>query len=323
MSANQLPLYVDYGGVTTAPAPFDLADALVYAFFLKADPAKLAAMCDKVFNTPSGGQACYIPVSPYVMLTFGTVNVTSMVPPWNTIGYVVEVHAALWIMTAGVKEEGGYQVAQEIRLFIPAIFVDNPISLAGGREIHGFAKNWGWATLPDPVTMATLTLDAFGGNFGTNTTAHRVPLLELQRTDLSEPLRLQPLADLGDAAEVVGNAVAANGGDQLILPSLDLIVALMEDMWNHDMPIVYLRQFRSAEDGTRASQQQIVEASIQMNTFELHLIDNEYSFTLYPIDSHPFGEELGIGNQQIPFGIRITGHLTQDDGVVVWQAATT
>jgi hypothetical protein len=320
LSTNELSPYVDFGGVTTAPAPFNLQDALVYAFFLEADADKLQAMCDKVFNTPSGGAALYHPLSHHVMLTFGTVKVTSTVPPWNNIGYVVELHAALWIMTVRVKKEGEFLVAQQIRLFIPAIFVDNPISLAGGREIHGFAKNWGWATLPDPSTLESFTLDAFGGNFGQNTSAGRTRLLALDRVDATAPLHLEPLRDIAHAARLVRDVVLPDRGSGIVLPGWNLIKSLIEEAWRPEMPQVFLRQFRSAENGLLASQQQIVEASIKMNQETLHLIDHRYAFTLQQIDSHPFGTELGIHDQEVPFGIRITGQLMQEDGVVVWQA---
>ncbi len=106
--------YVDYGAVTTGPPPFHCADARMWAFFIEADHDKLVAMCDRVLNTPSGGEVHYAPLTRHVMMTLGTMNVTSMPKPYDTMGMVVELHAAFWVYTVAVKKEGPVLVAQHL-----------------------------------------------------------------------------------------------------------------------------------------------------------------------------------------------------------------
>ena len=157
------PSYVQYGGLTTVPGPFRCADAVIYAFFLKADATKLDAQCQRVFGESPGGHFGVTPVGSTVMLTFGSMNVNSLNTgqdpelnvPYDQMGYSPEKNAAVWMLT---------QSSKDMAVFVPAMWVDNPISLTGGREIYGFAKNWGTIGLAADETQ--FSLDVYGGDFG-------------------------------------------------------------------------------------------------------------------------------------------------------------
>lgn len=313
------PSFVEYGGMTTAPGPFSCTDAVMYAFFLEGDPGRLQALCDKVFAEPTGGAHRYHAIGRHVMLTFGTMNVRSMIPPYDQVGYVVELHAALWILTTAVRESGHHLVADRIAAFVPAIWVDNPISLAGGREIYGFAKNWGWPTLPDTETLDAFTLDTFGGNFGRDNTAGRNRLFALERTDRDRALTLVKLRDMGHAIDVAAELAVPTERGEIVLPSLRLARSLFDEFRGHQMRQVFLKQFRSAQDGTLASQQQIVEALTKIDRIEIHRIDHSYRFTLEHLDSHPLAEQLGLHDQVVGWGLVSSSDFVQEAGAVLWE----
>ncbi len=312
--------YVQYGAVTTGPPPFHCADARMWAFFIEADHDKLAAMCDRVLNTPSGGEVHYVPLTRHVMITFGTMNVTSMPKPYDTMGMVVELHAAFWVYTVAVEKEGPVLVAQHLASFIPTIFVANPISLAGGREIFGFNKAWGWAELPDPDVLDRFHLDVFGGDFAIGTYAGRHPLMTLTRADAT-PLKRSPIADLDHAIEtLVGDVLPGDG--ELIVPGLHMAESIYHQLRDRTMVNVFLKQFRDVANGLQASQQQIIEAASKFDTIAVQRVHHDYNFVMQHLDSHPFADLLGIAPEQtVSTVLQIDADFVQEAGSVVFDAA--
>src|SRR6202011_5620962 len=172
-----LPPYVEYGGLATCPSPVTCTDATLYGFFLQGDPARLLKLCESVFSRPSGGQVDVRPLTREVMLTGGVVEKIEPQPePWAPMGYASERPAGVWIPVAVVRSGAALQIGW----FVPYMWVDNPLSLAGGREIYGYSKNWGAIGLPaggDPPVQ--LTLDAYGGDYDPSHPAGRYRLLEI------------------------------------------------------------------------------------------------------------------------------------------------
>ena len=66
-----LPDYVEFGGLGSAPGPLQCDDTTLYVFGLQADHAKLDALCQKVFNTPTGGAVDYRPLGDQVIASCG------------------------------------------------------------------------------------------------------------------------------------------------------------------------------------------------------------------------------------------------------------
>src|SRR5439155_1167057 len=143
------PRYVDYGGLATCPSPVDCDDATLYSFILDADHGRLAALCERVFSAPSGGDLDLRPLGRHVMLTFGNVEqIKPQLEPWCQMGHVSERQVALWVPVVAVRSRQGRPIAMSLGWFVPYMWVDNPISLTGGREIYGYNENWGWVELP-------------------------------------------------------------------------------------------------------------------------------------------------------------------------------
>ena len=71
MASSALPKYVDYGGLTTVPSPFQSLGTTLYAFILEADLERLRQFCQQVFSDPTGGKVQYLPLSRFVMMTVG------------------------------------------------------------------------------------------------------------------------------------------------------------------------------------------------------------------------------------------------------------
>jgi hypothetical protein len=309
----QPPQYVDYGGIASAPGPFECTDATLDAFLLQADHAKLRKLCDKVFAGASGGAVDYRPLGSHVMLTFGDMKVTSQRPE---IGYVRERHAAFWVMTVAVTRSNGALIGRRLAAFVPSMFVDNPISLVGGREIYGFAKHGAILTFPSEQKPGLYAVDAYGGQFRKGEQADYHRLLEVSGPAQDDTA--MPWDTAQQFIDVVGRSVADARRDH-VLPSVTLAGDIMADVVRHTARQVFLREFRAPDDSQLASPLQVIEARSVMRNLRGGPLAGSYQFNLNPLDSHPLGHELGLVSQPVPLAFRVRMDFTQEAGMVVWQ----
>jgi uncharacterized protein with NAD-binding domain and iron-sulfur cluster len=308
----RLPQYVEYGGIASAAGPFECTDATLDAFLLQADHAHLRALCAKVFGGPSGGAVDYRPLGSHVMLTFGDMKVRSS---RTEIGYVRERHAAFWVMTAAVTRSNGAVVGQRLAAFVPSMFVDNPISLVGGREIYGFAKHGAKLTFPSDHKPIPYAVDAYGGQFGAQVQADYHRLLEvsgpaLEHTEVS-------WRNASEFIDVVRKSVGAARPDHVSL-SVTFARDVVEELVRHTARQVFLRQFRAPDNSVLASPSQVVEAKSLIHNLRGGPLNGHYYFALHPLDSHPLGDDLGLVSQNVPLAFRVQMDFTQEAGMVVW-----
>src|SRR4029077_7408059 len=95
--------------------------------------------------------------------------------------------------------------ALEVGWFIPGMLVDNPLSLAGGREIYGYNKMWGKIEVPAPGPAARMSLEAYGGDFDRTRPAGFYPLIDVELGGESQALAAQT-PRWSDLAGVVSDA---------------------------------------------------------------------------------------------------------------------
>ncbi len=314
------PSYVEYGGLATCPSPVDCDDSTLYSFFLEADHERLTALCDRVFSQPSGGEVDLRPLGRHVMLSFGNVEkIKPRLEPWCHMGFVTERQVAFWIPVVAVRSHEGVPVAVSLGWFVPYMWVDNPISLAGGREIYGFNKNWGWIDMPADGDVDGLTLDAYGGNFGAGERAGRHRLIEVTRASTGPAARGDvEWEDLGGLAREV-RRVLDGGRSELVLSELELPDSLFDDIVSRGgPPQIFLKQFRSVSDGERASQQEITDGGVTVKRIRVRPILGDFQFKLHHLDSHPIASELGLQDQPTGLAFEIDMDFVLDDGRVLW-----
>ena len=99
-----------------------------------------------MFKAPSGGAVRYrVPRLAPIVLSFGTIaGLRSLHPDHAGHGTADEPEAAIWVPVIAQRwEEGGYR-DEHLGVFMPYIWVDDPVAFASGREVFGFAKTQGW-----------------------------------------------------------------------------------------------------------------------------------------------------------------------------------
>jgi uncharacterized protein with NAD-binding domain and iron-sulfur cluster len=146
MAVRTAPRYVEYGALATAPGPLLCERARLYCFFLATDRDRVQSLCDRVLKHPTGGALRYrVPSLAPVVLTFGVIaGLRSLHPAHSGRASASEPEAAIWIPTIGQRYDAGRYVDDHLAVFMPYIWVDDPVAFASGREVYGFAKTQGW-----------------------------------------------------------------------------------------------------------------------------------------------------------------------------------
>lgn len=316
------PAYVEYGALATVPAPLECRGATLHGFFLEADRDKLAALLDKVFREPSGGQLEYHPLGRHVMLTFGVIDrITVQPPPFNQMGAATEPQVVIWIPAARVRHSAFGPEATSFAMFVPYIWIDNPISLAAGRELFGFPKSFGWPGLPKPGEPEVFTLDAFGVDFGHDQQPSRRRLLTLKRVGEASGAASAGFDSLRELGRHFGAHLFDRHDGRWLLPSLRFVESLVGDLLSEELPEVFLKQFRDIADGQKAALQQIVETKMKVQRLRGMPLPHEYELTVAHVDSEPLQNELGIASQRTSLAYRVEMDFVIPNGTVLWQAS--
>ncbi|MEA2451234.1 MAG: hypothetical protein QOG63_3166, partial [Thermoleophilaceae bacterium] len=318
-----LPRYVDYGGLATAPSPVDCDDGKLYGFFLDADHARLADLCDRVFAQPSRGRVELFPLGSHVMLTFGTVaKIRPQREPWSRMGFARERQVALWVPVVAIDDSGERPVAASLAWFVPYMWVDNPLSLAGGREIYGFNKNWGEIAMPEDRDGRGLALQAYGGDFDGEREAGWNPLIEVTpRSGDPYGRGRRAWSGVDGLATAVQDVLRRRASEFVAHAGLELPDRVFTDIVRRGgPPQIYLKQFRSIARGDRASSLQITESGVTLKRITGRPLPAEFDVTLHHLDSHPVEAELGIRSQRTRLAFEVEMDFVLDEGTVLWQA---
>jgi hypothetical protein len=321
---TDLPAYVEFGGLASAPGPLQCDDTTLYVFGLAADRDRLDALCTRVFRDPTGGAVDYRPLGGNVIVTFGVVGaIRPALEPWRSMGSVREPQVGFWIPVARVREDGDDLVAQDFGMFCAAMMLDNPISLLSGREDYGYPKTMGWSQMPaDPTDPSTpFTLDVFGMDFGGADHPDRRPLLELA-----------PVGDeLSEAELAIGDILTVSEWIKDVLfddPQVEVGLRFAYEfgmaLHDHKVNQVFLKQIRATADGRRADIQQVVVAPAITENISVTQLRHDYACTIQHLDSHPLHDELGIVEQQrVTLALRMHFDFLIDAGEVRWAAPGT
>ncbi|HLL54854.1 MAG TPA: NAD(P)-binding protein, partial [Myxococcaceae bacterium] len=116
-----LPRFVVRDGALLATPPVAL-DIDVTMFALRADPARLQALCDRELNL--GGPVSYRALAPLVVLYCASVD---NYPLTDRVGWVPEIDFGVWVPLAAGREEGGVFRPERVVTYTPYIWVNSDL----------------------------------------------------------------------------------------------------------------------------------------------------------------------------------------------------
>lgn len=311
------PRYVEYGPRVDSPAPFFSDAGKLRAVPLDADPDRLDALVDRALTVPAQGRVEYRAIGGIVLLQVGRFErVTCLREPFDEWGAVREVVAAFWVPVLAGRRHLGVFVAERFGFFAPFVFVDNPMSYVGGRDVYGYNKAQARFE-PAEGIGPHVVIRTFGGDFSKTAQAHWQPVVELEQ---------QP----GDGGGAILNGVEAMAKalvpklvdlaldeGELSLPGLKLLEQVTSAALHGRGNQVFLKQFRDADDGTRACYQAVVEAGATFTSARAVPVGRPVRVTIHPLDSHPLTEELGIQSQTVDTALDCELSFRVERGVVV------
>lgn len=175
-----------------------------------------------------------------------------------------EVDVSFWIPVFS-RADG----APRLSWFLPYVFVDSGAAMAAGREIYGFAKSVVDVEVArDGESLATLQVHGpVLPRYGPDATVVRRTLLSVAKS---------------------------RGPDLALAASVRELFA--RRFVDARMNLVFLKQFRQAVAGDRASYQAIVEADATVTAMRSwRPLLSPYEVTVCDFDSHPLATELGLG----------------------------
>jgi len=312
--------YVEHGGELSYPAPVVCEGGYFYNFLLEGTKENLVALCDRVFNTTSNGEAMYYPLTHVMMVTVG--RIPKIYSGTMNVGWSPEKQVIIWLVLAKVRKEGSVLLAERPVLFPVYTIVPDLYSLVSGREVFGFFKSYGWINLPDDSSVLhpdSLSLDVFGlKTYGPDQEAQRWPLLEFTRVPESGSPG-QTWTGLKDLIHAVRPHLWGDEGP-LILPAPGFPLSLIGDALHHAMPLVFLKQFRDVTAGDQAAYQAIIEAPSPISSLHAERM-GAYDFSiLESLASYPLARDLGLKNQRALLSIKIKMDFEIGAGKVIWDA---
>lgn len=318
-----LPRYVDRGGDIVACQPIALDRTIMYAFLLPADPRRLQALCDTVFNVPSAGAVRFAPLLPMVVAVCASMgHAQSEDPVQRNWGWSTERDFGFWLPVVG----GRVGEAPRIMWFLPYLFVDNISAVVTGRETFGFSKQTGRMRMPSGpddrslFSVRTLVIDRFTPD--TRAAVRRLYTIRHHEGGMLDDLvaAWDAPSDALAALEHSLRALAEQAEGVLTHP-WDVVRSLLdEDLLTVRM--AFLKQFRDVTDPTRACFQAIVEAPCRLRVFRGGGPLPAHDVTIRPCASHPIVDELGLPGWTVrslaAFWVRFD--FTLGFGTTLWRA---
>ena len=323
--------FIEGGGAQTYPQPYRIEGADFYAFLLAADAKALVAVCDRYLNPLARDGMRYHPLVGRVMLGITDIRKIQIGARDDRKFWTPEIDVAFWVPVVAVHRVAGVDVVSRFAWMMTYVVVDDTWAVASGREVYGFPKALGvirrQAAARGPgaqVALDSLTVDTLAvAKFGPDAEAHVQRLLEVRRVGAGSPgAPARAWVTLREAAADFFALLSGGGSGRLTLPGPGLLVELFDLLRHHEYPLVFLKQFRDAADGTQACYQAVVEAPVRITSFRGGgWLDGEYRLRIEPLESHPIAQELGLAGPEprILAATYMAFDFDIGDGRVIWE----
>jgi hypothetical protein len=321
------PQYIIRGGEAAFNPPYNLENTQFYGFVLEGNSEALQSLCDRYLNIPGQDVFHYRPVSHYVLMVFDKIGkIYSTIPEGENKGFFPEHGEVMfWILTeAEPLQEGG---DKHYAWFIPYIFVDSGPAMILGREVYGFPKELAQFELPEypsnpeHFSLQTMVLKTFSAD--SSITLEEV--VKVQSTTNNEE-NLTPGSNFEKETSV--NFKAAIEEFDEVFEAFKIDKNCLRDLPSGiKLPVVFLKQFRSEQDGNAACYQAIVEAAFTFQRFRFDwpdvipfkLYKREFQVDITDYVSCPIAGDLGLqATQTAKFAFWVHFDFSCGEGKEVW-----
>jgi hypothetical protein len=292
----ELPPYIDLDGSLIFQPPYVQKDAMLFGWFVRADRTRLQALLDRTFNGICRGQVEYRVLASLVILSFANIaEVGSYQPPDSQLGHTTEGDVVFWIPVGAYV--GGQ--LQRVVWHMGYIWVNNPVAVSIGREVHGFPKAIARMTLPKtpddrgPFWAESMVLLRHAPE--ANMSWQR--LLDIERDPIAVRESHAEWTAAGQGLRELLEGLIAFDLDRFDGQSLE---SLFGDLLGGALPILFLKQFRDATTTDRACYQAVIEANATVRQFmAAGPLPLGWRLRLYEYASIHIARTLGIVPEQV------------------------
>jgi len=290
------PRYINHVSPIVFDGPYSLLDTKLFLFPVKGDKQKIQASVDSFFEPIlKDSHIKYQVMSSYLAIGVSYMNAVSANPEVQKIfGGFDETDYASWVPL--LKTVRGVPVG--IYWFMSFVLVDNPFAVATGREVFGFQKNQ--ATF-DPPNKPDGPVDfkASAWSLETYSPESRVklrPIFELCKTNqaASSKHTIKEL-DPGHTSLLESMESDWDGLAKGFETAEVMVESLYKSLFLSEVPMVFLKQFRSATDTSEACCQSVVETMFKITEGpKISLITDQYQLTFGPNATYNLSEQYGL-----------------------------
>jgi len=314
-ATRTLPDYADNGaGFPVFRGPYLQKDARLAAFFFQSDTERLTTLCNQTLNVSESFEYKYLPLTSSLMLVFADMLVSSRDERDAQVGLIPETEVSFWVLTVAMqKTQGGY-IPHHLAWFLPYLFVDESNAIATGREVFGFNKLAAQFQKPEKIQSPEFTADVLGfKEFGADSIAQRERLLELSASSATDLTRSSDLESIKNKIvdELFKNIQTGVGGG---------LVEFAARFINDHIPLVFLKQFRDAQNTHLACYQRLIEAPLKVEMFyEGGFFPEPYTLNIASLASHPLAQNLGLkeADQKSTLGAWMRVDFMLENGVEI------
>lgn len=300
--------YIELPGSSTYRYPFPLRDCVSQTFLLRASRDRLQAVTDRWLNSVPGSEWRFEPLIPFVVCNPFWIAEVGWQPPGQ--GFMRETDFNFGFFVACFR--GGHfdHVA-----YAPAyLIVDNPLTVATGREIWGWRKVYGEmeyvAGTYQPAAAKTWVSKSFGPR-------QDVELAEVAR--IVKPPAWGPNSNEASWKDLMQILETALG--EAVLGVATAIERLLLHLKSQNLNIIHLLQLRSAENPAAAAYQALIESPMQITAVRYAwLFPPGFSVQLTDYPSYPLISDLGITVDQNNMATSVLSYQVNFDAVL--QAGT-
>ena len=208
------PFNTALGEFLALPADLEqkYSDVVTQIYPLKASMERLEDFCDSYLNLDEELPMHFKPAAPWVLMQ--VVDYGKMATNAMNVGWFSQHELAFGVPVRRYEKEKGKWKFADWAMVFPFIFVDNPLSMSGGREIYGWSKSGIQIDTTTPIfepgnarNLVTISLATSGTNY--NQGAATEKFLEIFQRRPFVSAKSAPADVLGAIPRAIANSITA------------------------------------------------------------------------------------------------------------------
>jgi hypothetical protein len=324
------PRYVSFlgQGQISFQTPLLLSGVTTWAFGVRTSPRVVQKFLDSTLNQVSNGAVTFKAVGRTAILQF--MDVSKATSTAETVGYLPDRECAIWIPVLQREGPG----IPRLRFFVSYLILDQIEGVVTGREVWGYPKTFGSIDLPrnEETTDRWIASTTIFPVHASSTRGLHAPLITVHGLQGRWLRSGSPWTSLGEAIEGIRSLAPGSADVEVYDPDPDGPKSVgISDFLRPALTFINLKQFRDAEDSSRACYQALVEAPNEIKSVShggaIDVNGLVADFTTCQshqiVSQHGLATTVGLPFTRVPilWGFWVKQDFGAEVGRIVWEAS--